>query len=84
MGLSFLAPFFFAGLAALAIPIIVHLTYRQKATVVPFPSLMFLRKVPFRSLRRQKIRHWLLFLAPPLPSGGTSGARPGGDLVHIR
>ena len=62
MGLSFLAPLFFAGLAALAIPIIVHLTYRQKATVVPFPSLMFLQKVPFRSLRRQKIRHWLLFL----------------------
>ncbi len=62
MGLSFLAPLFFAGLAALAIPIIVHLTYRQKATVVPFPSLMFLQKVPFRSMRRQQIRHWLLFL----------------------
>ena len=39
MGLSFLAPLFFAGLAALAIPIIVHLTHRQKANVVPFPSV---------------------------------------------
>lgn len=62
MGLSFLAPVFFAGLAALAIPILVHLTYRQKATIVPFPSLMFVQKVPFKSIRRQKIRHWLLFL----------------------
>lgn len=62
MGLSFLAPIFFAGLAALAIPILVHLTYRQKATVVPFPSLMFVQKVPFKSMRRQQIRHWLLFL----------------------
>ena len=62
MGLSFLAPFFFAGLAALLVPILVHLTYRQKATVVPFPSLMFVQKVPFKSMRRQKIRHWMLFL----------------------
>ena len=62
MGLSFLAPFFFAGLAAVLVPILVHLTYRQKATVVPFPSLMFVQKVPFKSMRRQKIRHWILFL----------------------
>jgi len=62
MGLSFLAPLFFAGLAAIAIPILIHLTYRQKATIIPFPSLMFVQKVPFKSMRRQKIRHWLLFL----------------------
>jgi len=60
--MAFLAPLFFAGLAALAIPVLVHLTYRQKATVVLFPSLMFVQKVPFKSMRRQKIRHWLLFL----------------------
>ncbi len=62
MGLSFLAPLFAVGLAALAIPILVHLTYRQKTTIVRFPSLMFVQKVPFKSMRRQKIRHWLLFL----------------------
>jgi hypothetical protein len=62
MGLSFLAPLFAVGLAAIAIPILIHLTYRQKATIVPFPSLMFVQKVPFKSMRRQKIRHWLLFL----------------------
>lgn len=62
MGLAFLAPLFFAGLVALAIPVLVHLTYRQKANVILFPSLMFVQKVPFKSMRRQKIRHWLLFL----------------------
>jgi len=62
MGLSFLAPAFFAGLLALAIPLLIHLSYRQKSTVIEFPSLMFLQKVPFRSMKRQKIRHWLLFL----------------------
>ncbi len=62
MGLSFLAPAFFAGLLALAIPLLIHLSYRQKSTVIEFPSLMFLQKVPFRSMKRQKIRHWLLLL----------------------
>lgn len=62
MGFSFLAPIFFAGLAALAIPIIVHLTHRERKDAIPFPSLMFVRRIPYRTHRRQKIRHWLLFL----------------------
>jgi hypothetical protein len=62
MNLTFLAPLFLAGIAAIAIPIIVHLTHRERRDAVPFPSLMFLRKVPFRTVKRQKIRHWLLFL----------------------
>jgi len=62
MSLTFLAPLFLAGVAAIAIPIIVHLTHRERRDAVPFPSLMFLRKVPFRTVKRQKIRHWLLFL----------------------
>ncbi len=62
MSFSFLAPLFFAGLAAVAIPIIIHLTHRERRETVPFPSLMFVRRVPFRTVRRQRIRHWLLFL----------------------
>jgi hypothetical protein len=62
MGLSFLAPAFLLGLAALAVPILVHLTQRQRKDVVEFPSLMFLERIPYRSVRRQRIRHWLLFL----------------------
>jgi hypothetical protein len=62
MGLSFLAPLFLAGLAALTIPILIHLSQKTKKEAIPFPSLMFLSKVPYRTVRRQQIRHWLLFL----------------------
>ena len=58
MGL--LAPLFLLGLAGLVVPIVVHLTERQRREVVDFPSLMFLRKIPFRSSRRKKIHHWAL------------------------
>ena len=61
MGISFLTPLILAGLAALAVPVIVHLTQSARKNVVPFPSLMFVRQIPFRSVRRQRIRHWLLF-----------------------
>ena len=58
MGL--LAPLFLLGLAGLVVPIVVHLTERQRRQVVDFPSLMFLRQIPFRSSRRKKIHHWAL------------------------
>ncbi|HSG81857.1 MAG TPA: BatA domain-containing protein [Gemmatimonadota bacterium] len=62
MGFSFLAPLFLLGLAAIAIPVFIHLTHRERKEAVPFPSLMFVRKIPYRTVRRQRIRHWLLFL----------------------
>ena len=62
MNLMFLAPLFLAGAAAIAIPILVHLTHRERRETVKFPSLMFLRRVPFRTVRRQRIRHWPLLL----------------------
>lgn len=58
MGL--IAPLFLAGLAALAVPVLIHLIQREKNTVVAFPSLMFVRRVPYESVRRRKVRHWLL------------------------
>src|SRR5438445_6110452 len=60
--MSFLAPAFFVGLAALAIPVIIHLIQRERKTIVEFPSLMFLRRIPYQSVRRRRIRHWLLLL----------------------
>ncbi|HTI39771.1 MAG TPA: BatA domain-containing protein [Vicinamibacterales bacterium] len=60
MGL--VAPFVLAALAALAIPILIHLIQREKNRVVEFPSLMFLRRIPYRSVRRRRIRHWALLL----------------------
>ncbi|UCC81488.1 MAG: BatA and WFA domain-containing protein [Gemmatimonadota bacterium] len=62
MGFSFLAPLFLAGMAAIAVPIIIHLTHRQRKESIAFPSLMFVRQIPYRTVRRQRIRHWLLFL----------------------
>jgi hypothetical protein len=59
--MGFLAPAFLAGLLALAIPVLIHLTNRPRSETVAFPSLMFLEKIPYRSVRRQSLRHWLLF-----------------------
>ena len=62
MPLGFLVPAFLLGLAAVAIPVLVHLTRRQKARVVEFPSLMFLDRIPFQAESRRRIHHWLLLL----------------------
>jgi hypothetical protein len=60
--MSFLAPLFLAGLTALAVPVIIHLINRERREVVQFPSLMFLQRIPYRSVRRQKLRHVLLLI----------------------
>src|SRR5678816_973754 len=59
---SFLSPLFFAGLAAIAVPVLVHLIQRERKRVVEFPSLMFVRRIPYQSVRRRRIRHWALLL----------------------
>jgi Aerotolerance regulator N-terminal/von Willebrand factor type A domain len=95
---SFLAPLFFLGLAALAVPVLVHLTQRERKTVVEFPSLMFLRKIPYESVQRRRIRDWLLLalrlaalamivaaFARPFLRGSQLAAAPGGarDIVVL-
>lgn len=60
--MSFLTPAFFLGLGAIAIPILIHLIQREKKRVVEFPSLMFVRRIPYQSVRRRRIRHWFLLL----------------------
>src|SRR3990172_8073275 len=60
--MSFLAPLFFAGLAAIAVPILVHLIQRERKTIVAFPSLMFIRRIPYQSVERRRIHNWLLLL----------------------
>jgi Aerotolerance regulator N-terminal/von Willebrand factor type A domain len=59
---QFLTPLFLVGLAGLAIPIVLHLIQRERKNVVPFPSLMFLRRIPYQSVRRRRIRHWMLLM----------------------
>jgi hypothetical protein len=45
--------------SALAILVLVHLIQRERARR-PFPSLTFVRRIPYQSVRRRSIRHWLL------------------------
>ncbi|MGH9173643.1 MAG: BatA domain-containing protein, partial [Vicinamibacterales bacterium] len=58
--MSFLAPLFLAGLAALAVPVLIHLIQRERKNVVRFPSLMFVRRIPYSSIRRRRIHNWAL------------------------
>ena len=60
--MSFLAPLFFTALGIIAVPILVHLIQRERKHVVHFPSLMFVRRIPYQSVRRRRIRHWFLLL----------------------
>jgi hypothetical protein len=91
--MSFLAPALLAGLLAIVIPIVVHLVQRERRTVMAFPSLMFLRRIPNQSVRRRAIRHWPLlalrilafvliamaFARPFLRGGGVSVAATAGS-----
>ena len=60
MTLGFLVPAFLGGLLAIAIPVWVHLRRRRRTESVEFPSLMFLRRIPYRSVQEQHLRHRLL------------------------
>ncbi|MFO0906301.1 MAG: VWA domain-containing protein [Pirellulales bacterium] len=53
---------FLAAGAAIAIPIAIHLLFRQKARVVPIGSIRFLQQVVREHQRRRRIREWLLLL----------------------
>ena len=60
--MAFLNPIFLLGAIAAAVPVLVHLVRRTRAPRVPFPSLMFLRKIEQKTIRRRKLRNLLLLL----------------------
>jgi hypothetical protein len=60
--MTFLFPLFLIAMAGLAVPVLLHLIQRERKQVVQFPSLMFLRRIPYQSVRRRRIRHWLLLM----------------------
>ena len=62
MGLSFLTPLFLAGLIGIMVPLIIHLIRRHRGRVIPFPSLMFLRRLPVATVQRRTLRDWPLLL----------------------
>lgn len=66
MPLGFLVPAFLAGLAALAVPIVMHLRHKDKERPFRFPSLMFLARIPIRTAHRRRITDWPLLLVRAL------------------
>ena len=60
MPLAFLAPWLLAAAALVAVPVLVHLVNRERRDPTPFPSLMFVSRVPHRAERRRRVRHPLL------------------------
>lgn len=60
--MAFLAPFFLAGLAALALPILLHLRKNRPKQNIAFSSLMFLEASPLVTKRRARIQDILLLI----------------------
>src|SRR5262245_26379575 len=58
--MSFLQIGFLGALAALAIPIIIHLVFRQRSKRVDLGTLRFLRVVLQQNARRRRVMRWLL------------------------
>lgn len=60
--MGFLVPAFLAGLAAIGIPLLMHLRDRNEQTPTRFPSLMFLVRLPIRTSERRTVTDWPLLL----------------------
>ncbi len=79
-------PWMLTGLAALAVPVIIHLLLRRKKKRLRFSTLQFFVKQDQQSSQRRKLRNWVLlamrlllvallvtaFARPFLPRGGAS------------
>ncbi len=57
---SFLQTAFLSGLAALAVPVLIHLFFRLKTKRVELGTIRFLRAVLEENARRRKVMRWLL------------------------
>lgn len=60
MPFSFLNLAFLAGLAAAAIPVLIHLFSRRKQKRIEFSSLQFIEEIAKRRVRRVTITQWLI------------------------
>ncbi|MGH7606228.1 MAG: BatA domain-containing protein, partial [Gemmatimonadales bacterium] len=60
--MSFLHPLALLGLAAAAIPALLHLLQRRIPPELDFPPLRYLREVERQSARRLRLRHLLLLV----------------------
>lgn len=95
--MAFLAPFFLAGLAALALPVLLHLQKNRPKETVAFSSLMFFDDHPPITKRRSRLQDILLlilrcialallvlaFARPFFPAKEDSPAPPAGSATHF-
>ncbi len=85
--MTFLSPLFLLGLSAAAIPLIIHLFNFRKPQTIRFSSLAFLHELEKSTMRRVRIKQWLLLalrilaiallvlaFARPVATGGIAGA----------
>lgn len=88
--MTFLNPFLLLGLAAAAIPLVIHLFNFRRPRTVSFSSLAFLQEMQKTTMQRVRLRQWLLLLlrtlalaclalafARPVVEGGFGGAFAG-------
>ncbi len=61
--MAFLFPSFLWALAALAIPVIIHLFQLRRFKRIEFPNVRMLQEVSQQTRSRQKVKHWLVLLA---------------------
>ncbi|MBN1165468.1 MAG: BatA and WFA domain-containing protein [Candidatus Krumholzibacteriota bacterium] len=60
--MNFLNPIFLFSLAAVAVPLLIHIFSRRRIPEIPFSTLRFLKRSDRRSMRRVNFRRWLLLL----------------------
>ena len=60
--IGFLNPIYLLGLAAAAIPILIHLLHRHRAAVLEFSSLRLLKEVEQQVVKRIKLRQLILLI----------------------
>ncbi len=97
--MTFLNPLVLLGLAAAAIPLIIHLFNFRRPRKVDFSSLAFLKELQKSTMQRVRIKQWLLlalrtlaiaclvlaFARPTLESGlaGTLGGRASSSIALV-
>ena len=94
--MTFLTASLLFGLAAAALPVLIHLLHRQRTVPVQWGAMQFLLESQLQFRRRKKVDHWLLLLARmlllallafllarPLLKSGALNALPGNGATDI-
>lgn len=61
-GLGFLNSIFLLGLAAMALPIVIHILNRRRVRNVPFSSVEFIFELSRRRMNKVNLRRWIILL----------------------